>query len=315
MKLQQLIYVKEVARCRSMNKAAVNLYISQPTLSEAIRNLEDELSITIFDRSRSGVSLTGEGIEFLNLAEKVLADTEEIYNHYTKKKKPLEFQISCHHYAFVVDFFVQFLNHIDATAFSLSLKETETITALEDVYLKKSILSVICLTPENEHYLRQILDKWDLVFHPLASVQPYVFLRKDHPLARQTAIAPEDLSPYPMLIFSQGSRTNTLAQEELFVPKNHTKVVYSYDRGTTNNILAHTDCFNVGTGYIIPGIIPDEITALPLSGDTQTSELGWVHLRTQEITKLMATFVQGIEHSLRTYAPYTPVLQGARQDT
>lgn len=185
MRLQQLLYVKEIARCRSMNKAAINLYISQPSLSEAVRDLEKEFGITIFERSRRGVSLTVEGIEFLQLAEKVIEDADELRNHYLLKHdiNRLYLQISCQHYAFVVDAFIHFLNQFDAKQYTISLKETETITALEDVYLKKSAFSVVVRTDENRHYLQQVLDKWKLRFYQLMPVIPHVFLSKNHPLA------------------------------------------------------------------------------------------------------------------------------------
>lgn len=146
MRLQQLLYVKEIARCRSMNKAAVRLYISQPSLSEAIRDLEKEFGITLFDRSRRGVSLTAEGIEFLQLADKVLADADELRNHYLIKNDVtrLHLQISCQHYAFVIDAFIHFLHTFQQERYTISLKETETITALEDVYLKKKCLQYRC---------------------------------------------------------------------------------------------------------------------------------------------------------------------------
>lgn len=310
MRLQQLLYVKEIARCRSMNKAAINLYISQPSLSEAVRDLEKEFGITIFERSRRGVSLTVEGIEFLQLTEKVIEDADELRNHYLLKHdiNRLYLQISCQHYAFVVDAFIHFFNQFDAKQYTISLKETETITALEDVYLKKSAFSVVVRTDENQHYLQQVLDKWKLCFYQLMPVIPHVFLSKNHPLAGKKEVTPDDLKPYALIMFAQTDAAIDLTSEELFTLKDHDKIIYSHDRGTTNNIIANTDCINIGTGYLIPSIIPDSITSVPLVGIPGNAELGYVQLRNQKENPLIDELLTGIKTSLRGNYPGTIAL-------
>lgn len=305
MRIQQLLYVKEIARCRSMNKAAINLYISQPSLSEAVHELEKEFGITIFERSRRGVSLTIDGIEFLQFTEKIIEDMDELRNHYLLKKDINRFylQISCQHYAFVVDAFIHFLNQIDRQQYSISLKETETITALEDVYLKKSAFCIIVITEENQRYLQQVLDKWNLQFHKLMSVIPHIFIRKTHPLAHKKEVTSEELQPYPLIMFAQTNTSINLTCEELFTLKNHDKIIYSHDRGTTNNIIANTNCFNIGTGYLIPSIIPDNITSIPLAGSTGHAWLGYVQLKSQKSNDIIDSLLQGIKKSLQTHYP------------
>ena len=305
MRIQQLLYVKEIARCRSMNKAAVNLYISQPSLSEAVQELEKEFGITIFERSRRGVSLTIDGIEFLQFTEKIIEDMDELRNHYLLKKDINRFylQVSCQHYAFVVDAFIHFLNHIDRQQYSISLKETETITALEDVYFKKSAFCIIVITEENQRYIQQILDKWNLQFYKLISVIPHIFISKAHPLAHQKEVTPEELQPYPLIMFAQANTSINLTCEELFTLKNHDKIIYSHDRGTTNNIIANTNCFNIGTGYLIPSIIPENITSIPLVGATGHAWLGYVQLKTQKSNDIIDALLKGIKKSLQTHYP------------
>ena len=304
MRLQQLLYVKEIARCRSMNQAAVHLYISQPSLSEAIRDLEKEFGITIFERSRRGVSLTAEGIEFLQLADKVIADADELRNHYLIKNDVtrLHLQISCQHYAFVIDAFIHFLRTFQQERYTISLKETETITALEDVYLKKSAFSIVAITGENSHYIHQVLDKWALSFHVLCPVIPHVFMNIHHPLARRQSATLDDIRPYPLIQYAQSAATR-YADEELVTLDDHDKIIYSYDRGTTNNLLASTDCLNIGTGYLIPAVMPSAITAIPLSGLTVQAQIGYVQLHAQPSNEIIDALIQGIQESLRTYDP------------
>ena len=140
MRIQQIRYIMEIARCNSINKAALHLFVSQPTLSAAVKELEEELGIIIFERSHKGISLTVEGIEFIQLAEKLLEQVDFIHERYVLKTAggPSRFQISCQHYAFVTEAFIQFLQQGTYSKYVYSVKETKTLIAIEDVYLKKA---------------------------------------------------------------------------------------------------------------------------------------------------------------------------------
>ena len=158
------------------------------------------------------------------------------------------------------------------------------------------------MTEENRHYLQQVFEKWDLIFHELVPVQPHIFINRHHPLAGKAAVTADDLSPYPLLQFGQTAATE-LAGEELFTLKDHDKVIYSYDRGTTNNILANTDCFNIGTGYLIPAIIPESIISIPVAGIHGQASLGFVVLRTQKQDDITKELLRRIRDSLYHHYP------------
>lgn len=305
MRIQQIRYIMEISRYNSINKAALNLFISQPTLSAAVKELEEELGITIFERSRKGISLTVEGIEFIQLAEKLLEQADVIYDRYVLKtaNSPFRFQISCQHYAFVTEAFIQFLQQVTYSKYVYSVKETKTLTAIEDVYLKKSVLGIVCLTPYNNSFITQVLDKWGITFCPLCNVAPHVFIRKTHPLADHDEIDLTELEPYPMVVYEQDSPGHHMVSEEIVILENPSKLIYTQDRGTTNNIIANTDSFTIGTGYLIPNIIPDEITSVPIKGFDKEIQLGWIHLPQRELDKDICTFLEFVKASLRRNYP------------
>jgi DNA-binding transcriptional LysR family regulator len=300
MRIQQVRYVMEIANCNSINKAAQRLFISQPTLSNAVKELEAELGITIFERSRTGISLTVDGIEFIQLAEKLLEQADFIKDRYALKDAgaPSRFQVSYQHYAFVAEAFIQFLQCMAPYRYVYNIKETKTLSAIEDVYLKKSALGIICLTPYNRRFITQVLDKWAIDFQLLSTVAPHVFIRKQHPLANKNSIELAELEQYPMLVYEQDNAGQQMLTEEMIILDNPQKLIYTHDRGTTNNIIANTDSFNIGTGYLIPRIIPDEITSVPLKGFDKQIQLGWIHLRRHELSEDATLFVKLISDSL-----------------
>lgn len=305
MTINQIRYIVEIAKNESINKAAQILYISQPTLSNAIKELETELGIKIFQRSRRGVALTADGVDFLLLCEQLLAQADMIQERYAIKsngKTPM-FQVSSQHYAFVVDAFIHLLQSDVRERFVFRIRETKTITAIEDVHLHKSELGLIFLGASNEQIISQILNKWNIDFHELCTVTPHVFIRKNHPLAALDCIGVEQLQPYPMIVYEQESGGDPMLAEEMLVLENPAKIIYVHDRGTTNNIIANTDSFNVGTGYLIPGIIPDEVTSRPLANTNDIIRLGWIHLSRRKVSTEVLQFVELVNQSLQKYHP------------
>lgn len=302
MTLQQLGYVVEIARTNSMNKAAKNLFISQPALSNAVRELEREIGVAIFERTRKGVSPTAEGAEFLLLAEGVLFQMDRIKRRYSlKDAAPVRFQVSSQHYAFVVDAFVRFLALHESVRYAFHVKETKTLEAIEDVHTRKSDLGVIFMTDTNEKSILRLLAKKRVTFHELARIKPHVFVGKHHPLASRTSVSMDDLVSYPAVIYAQSGGdgpADETVMEEFVVAEAPEKVIYAHDRGTMNNIIVNTLGYNIGTGYLIPKIIPEEITSIPLIGMDDAMRIGWLHSANFEPSKNVFDFVELMEKSL-----------------
>ena len=152
MTLQQLRYAIGIAETGSFNKAAEKLYISQPSLTAAIKDLEDELNILIFNRTSRGVKLTSEGEEFVAYARELYHHYESVLDKYGKiGKRKKKFGVSTQHYSFAVKSFVETVKLFDTDKYEFAIRETRTKEVIEDVASFKSdigILYIDCPSPD-----------------------------------------------------------------------------------------------------------------------------------------------------------------------
>lgn len=299
--LQQCRYLISIAKYQSFNKAATALYVTQPSLSKAIRNLEEELSITIFERTNRGVLFTEEGRELLFYAQKLVAQAESIIYQFTQKPETkLKYTISSQHYSFAIEAFTHFMNlfHQD---YELSLHEGKTTDVIDDVYASRSILGVISITDLNEHFFARYFTSKSLTFQQLGTVKQQVFLREEHPLATQSVIQLEDLEPYPYLTYQQNDMMLHFAEETLNL-HNQKQLIYVNDRGTMNNMLSHTDSFNLGTGCIVKGYMNANITSRPLM-DGSTIRIGYIKRDDTVFPEEIIQFIEELNKSLHLSLP------------
>ena len=232
MTLQQLRYVVSVAEAGSITVAAKALYISQPSLSNAIRDVEAEVGLTIFVRSRTGVSLTNEGMEFLGYARQVLQQMELLEDKYISAlPQKTRFGVSTQHYTFTENAFVDLVKRFRQDRYEFYFNEAGTHQILEDVKNRISDLGIIYLSAENETVLRKTLEEFGLCFVPLFSAKPHVFLQKEHPLSGKEKLKLSDLELYPRLNFVQGNYESSYYSEELFSTIPADKEIRINDRG------------------------------------------------------------------------------------
>lgn len=206
MTLQQLKYVIEVANRGSMNEAAKRLFISQPSLSNAIRDLEEEIHITIFERTNKGISLSKEGVEFLGYARQVVEQAELLESRYLDAKPtPQHFAVSTQHYAFAVNAFVNLVNQYGQEEYELALRETKTHEIIQDVKSLRSEIGILYLNEFNAKVINKLLKDANLQFNSLFTAKPHIFISANNPLSQQSIVTIDQLYPYPYLSFEQGS--------------------------------------------------------------------------------------------------------------
>ena len=209
MTLQQLKYMITVAEKGSITEAAKELFISQPSLSGAIKEVENEAGITIFNRCRAGVALTTEGMEFLGYARQVVQQMELLESRYIDNQPEKQrFCISTQHYTFAANAFVELVQQFGQERYEFILNETQTYQIIMDVRNRFSDLGVLYLSKANENVLMKVFEEYNLNFHELFTATPHVFLRKGHPLADREKVSLEDLKPYPRLNFALYSFNN-----------------------------------------------------------------------------------------------------------
>lgn len=290
MTLQQLKYVDAVASCGSLSEAARRLFVTQPTLTESIRTLEEELRIALFSRTRRGVTLTREGEEFLASARQILDDAARIQAKYTGKNVRLpQFAVSCQHYAFAVEAFIEVVKAHDADAYDYTLRETVTSEIIDDVARHRSEVGVLYLSKRNQAALTQILKKEELAFEELFVARPHVFLARKHPLAREAVIRPDQLDAYPFITFEQGSENALYYAEEVMSALDRKKNIRVRDRATMTNLFLGLNGFTIASGAVSRQLNGPDVVAIPLDFDDEI-RVGLVRRAAVPLSRLGAEY-------------------------
>ncbi|MGQ9413397.1 LysR family transcriptional regulator [Streptococcus pluranimalium] len=270
MRIQQLQYIIKIVETGSMNEAAKQLYITQPSLSNAVRDLEQEMGITIFIRNPKGITLTKDGVEFLSYARQVIEQTDLLEERYKNPTAQRElFSVSSQHYAFVVNAFVSLLNKTDMTKYELFLRETRTYEIIDDVKNFRSEIGVLFLNSYNRDVLTKMFDDNHLVATNLFSTQPHIFVSKDNPLANKEIIQLEDLVDFPYLSYDQGLHNSFYFSEEIMAQIPHPKSIVVSDRATLFNLMIGLDGYTIATGVLNSRLNGDNIVSIPLDVDDQ----------------------------------------------
>ncbi|HEN7462786.1 TPA: LysR family transcriptional regulator [Streptococcus agalactiae] len=268
MRIQQLQYVIKIVETGSMNEAAKQLYITQPSLSNAVRNLETEMGIQIFIRNPKGITLTKDGMEFLSYARQILEQTALLEERYKGDNTSRElFNVSSQHYAFVVNAFVALFNGTDMTQYELFLRETRTWEIIDDVKNFRSEIGVLFLNSYNRDVLTKLFDDNSLIATTLFTTTPHIFVSKSNPLANRKKLSMKDLEDYPYLSYDQGLHNSFYFSEEMMSQIPHPKSIVVSDRATLFNLMIGLDGYTVATGILNSKLNGDEIVAIPLDVD------------------------------------------------
>lgn len=298
MTLQQLKYVIEVARSRSINKAAQNLFISQPSLSNAIKELEEEVGITIFLRSNKGILITPEGSEFLGYARQVVEQAELLENRYTNTRSPQQhFSVSAQHYAFAVSAFVRLLKEHDPEEYEFSLRETKTYEIIDDVKNLRSEIGILYVNEFNKKVIHKFLREGNLQFHELFTANPHVFISSANPLSRKDYVTLSDLDPYPYLSYEQGDYNSFYFSEEILSTLSRPKNIRVTDRATLFNLLIGLNGYTISTGVISHKLNSKDIIAVPLKVDEQI-HVGYITHKNVTNSTLANTYIQYLKESI-----------------
>lgn len=299
MTLQQLKYVITVAETGTITEAAKKLYISQPSLTNAIHDLEKEMNVEIFHRTNKGIDISKEGENFLGYARQVLeqaAILEDKYKNGSGGKK--QFCVSTQHYSFAVNAFVDLIQQYGQEEYDFSLRETQTYEIIEDVAKMKSEIGILFLNEFNEKVLRKLMKANDLEFHPLFTARPHVFISRRHPLADHTIITNEELEAYPYLSFEQGEHNSFYFSEEIFSTTERKKNIRVRDRATLFNLLIGLNGYTVCSGVIDRNLNGEDIIAVPLQDESEM-QIGYLTHRRGMRSRLGETYLAFLKEYLK----------------
>ncbi len=285
MTLQQLKYIITVAETGSISEAAKRLFISQPSLSAAIKEVEGESGTVIFNRCRAGVALTAQGMEFVGYARQVLRQMESLEARYSCNRNKLRFCVSTQHYTFVANAFAELVKRFGEYSYEFILHETQTFNIIMDVRNRYCDLGILYLCKTNENMLGKFFDEHNLHFHPIFDATPHVFICKDHPLASRETLRLGELDKYPRLNFVQGSYESPNFSEELFSNIHSDKVIKVSDRAAIVNLMIGLNGYTISSG-IYPGTLHDSsIVSIPLE-ENEIMHIGYLLNKDRELSEM-----------------------------
>lgn len=300
MKLQQLVYVVAVASCGSVTEAARSLFVSQPSVTAAIRDLEREMGLVIFERTNRGVLPTDEGETFLGYARQVLEQADLLEERYKGSTSPApRFAVSCQHYSFAVNAFVDVIRRFDAHRYDFTLREEQTHEIIEDVARMRSELGVLYFSSRNREVIGKMLSRNDLEFRTLFTAEPHVFLCADHPLANRRSVTLDDLEDFPYLSYEQGEYNSFYFSEEILSTLDRRKNIRVRDRATLFNLVIGLQGYTVCSGVISHELNGESIIALPLKVD-EYMEIGMITRKNTHLTRYGEAYVEALlRHTAR----------------
>lgn len=308
MTIQQLNYVITISEKGSLNKAAEVLYVTQPSLTSAVRELEKELGITLFNRGGKGVTLTNDGAEFIQYARQVVSQYDRLLEKYGKggnlRKK---FGISAQHYSFAVKSFVEMVKQFDTEEYDFAIRETKTRDVIEDVTSGKSEVGILYLSDFNRKAIGKFLKSSQLEFHSLIRCEPYVYLWKGHPLAGKESIRLEELRDYPCLSFEQGPSGSFYFAEEILSTYDYIRTIKATDRATMLNLMVGLNGYTLCSGIICEELNgPDYVAVAFEAEDDEIAagrmEIGYIVKANMLLSQLAEKYIRELKRYLSEHA-------------
>ena len=304
MTIQQLKYVIGIADSGSLNKAAETLFVSQPSLSSTIHDLEDELGIIIFNRTGRGVTLTNDGIDFLTDARQLYMNYENLLGKYGEKgdiKK--KFGVSTQHYSFAVKSFVEMVKEYNTNEYEFAIRETKTREVIEDVASLKSEIGILYLSEFNRKAINSILKSKDLEFHHLIDCKAYVYIWKGHPLAKKKFITLDQLEDFPCLSFEQGDGASFYYAEEILSTEEYHRTIKANDRATMLNLMVGLNGYTLCSGIICEELNGSDYIAVPFKDEDENKnrimEIGWISKRNFNLSLIGQKYIDEIKAYLQ----------------
>lgn len=300
MTLVQLKYAITVAGENSLNEAAKKLFISQPSLSSAIRSLEKEIGFDIFIRSKNGITLTVRGAEFIGYARSVIEqynilDAKFISQINLKKR----FSVSMQHYTFAVNAFVELVKQYGMDEYEFEVHETKTHEVIDNVTNRRSEIGILYLNDYNRNVLTKIFSESDLKFTPLLECGIYVYMWKGHPLASANEISLEELEEYPCLGFAQGEHNSFYFAEEVLSTYQYKRFIRANDRATMLNLMVGLNGYTLCSGIICENLNGDDYCAVKLKSDAKMT-IGYISRKDAVLSTIGKKYLEEIDRSLKT---------------
>jgi len=292
MTLQQLRYAVCIANHKSMNKAAAELYLTQPSLSGTIKDLEEEIEIELFIRSNRGIVITPEGEEFLGYARQILEQYQLMEEKFIVKKKPRQkFSVSMQHYTFAIQAFIEMAKEFGMDDYEFAVHETKTYEVIENVRNQKSELGILYLNDFNKKAMDKIFRENVLEFQELFQCGIYVYLWSGNPLAVKKQLDFDDMKDYPCLSFEQGQNNSFYLAEEVFSTYGYKQIIKADDRATLLNLMVGLNGYTLCSGIICEELNGEQYSAIPLNTKDKMS-IGYIKKKGLPLSRLGVKYLE-----------------------
>ena len=291
MTLQQLRYAVCIAKNKSMNKAAAELFISQPSLSVTIRDLEEEIGFPLFQRSSRGIVITAEGEDFLGYARQMIEQYRLMEEKFIEKKmQKQKFSVSMQHYTFAVKAFVEMVKEFGMDDYAFAIHETKTGTVIEHVKDFISEIGILYMSDFNRKILMKLIHESELEFIPLFDCNTYVYVWKKNPIASKSSVSLQELEKYPCLTFDQGKTNSFYFAEEVFSTYEYKQTIQVDDRASMLNLMVGLNGYTLCSGIICEELNGSDYAAVPLK-ETEVMTIGYVKRKSIQLSELAQLYV------------------------
>jgi DNA-binding transcriptional LysR family regulator len=301
MTLQQLKYVVTVADKGTISEAAKELFISQPSLTKAIKELENEMQITIFNRTNKGIVVSNVGDEFLAYARQVLEQASLLEERFLNlKKQSPRFSVSTQHYSFAVNAFVDVIREFGGNQYDFTLRETQTYEIIEDVSRLKSEIGILYTSSKNQEVIMKLIKQNSLEFQELFMAKPHVFISSKHPLSDRDVLTLEELDDYPYLSFEQGDYNSFYFSEEILSTLDRNRNIKVRDRATLFNLAIGLNGYTVSSGIISKELNGENIIAKPLKVD-EYMRIGTITQKNMPLSRYGKAYMESLKRHVSEY--------------
>ncbi len=301
MTLQQLKYIVTVADKGSISDAAKELFISQPSLTNAIKELENEMQITIFSRTNKGIVVSNAGDEFLAYARQVLEQANLLEERFLNaKKQSPRFSVSTQHYSFAVNAFVDVIREFGGSQYDFTLRETQTYEIIEDVSRLKSEIGILYTSSKNKEVIMKLIKQNSLEFEELFVANPHVFISSKHPLSGKDEITLDELEEYPYLSFEQGDYNAFYFSEEILSTLDRNKNIKVRDRATLFNLVIGLNGYTVSTGVISRELNGENIIAKRLKVN-EYMRVGTIKQKNVTLSRYGKAYMEALKMHISEY--------------
>ncbi len=286
MTLQQLRYIIKIVETGSISAAAKELYVSQPSLSKAVMELEDELNTTLFIREKTGIRMTEDGSKFLVHARQVMDQMELLEREFSEQTSDKKiFSVASQHYNFVLRAFADVIKEYGGDKYEFCFRELQTTSVIEEVKSGQSEIGIIYVSKFNNEIMKKTLRNEGLDFEIMFRAEPHVCISRSNPLAEKNKVTIEDLKNMTRISYDQNVDDSFFFYEELYSTSNSPKDIRVTDKASLTYLLNEIDSYTISTAVLNKYFEQAGVVTVPLDCD-EYMDIVYIYLAGRPISEV-----------------------------